>query len=91
VVGHDGQVTALGKRGVLWEKETVVRETRGERLGETRPGWDVERVVVVSEQLLRTKRIQMRCFDLDQRIESVQFKTWQVLKEGTWKLRHGGL
>jgi hypothetical protein len=32
----------------------------------------------------------MRCFDLDQRIESVQFKTWQVLKEGTWKLRHGG-
>jgi hypothetical protein len=29
-------------------------------------------------------------FELDQQIESVQFKTWQVLEEGTWKLRHGG-
>jgi len=48
VVGHDGQVSAFEKRGVSWEEEMVVRLTRGEGFGVTRPGGDMERLVVDS-------------------------------------------
>lgn len=42
----------------------VVGVTRGEGFGVARPGGDVEGLVVDSDLVLRTSRIQMRCFDL---------------------------
>jgi hypothetical protein len=67
----------------------VVGVTRGEGFGVTRPGGDVKRFVVDLEQLLKTSRVQMRCFDLTSGSSQSNSRLGRYSRKGSYD-RHGG-
>lgn len=66
----------------------MVEVTRGGGSGGTKPGGGIERLrgCCMFGTTIEDEQIPDRMFRLDQRIESVQFKTWQVLKDGSYDM-----